>query len=135
MWDAVHLALHMAATFPHEQSFVLTQHGCIQVSTKLKVGVMWDHNGTYMEGFGFQYRDHQIVIDSTPDNKIAGESLAPLCTFSLGHTTRRIHSSIQERAEVRVNDGLKRASVNTSSAAASAMLMRLLGSFEPHCQR
>ena len=33
------------------------------MSTKLKVGVMWDHNGTYMEGFGFQYRDQQIQID------------------------------------------------------------------------
>ncbi|CAK0783230.1 hypothetical protein CVIRNUC_006429 [Coccomyxa viridis] len=34
-----------------------------QVSTKLKVGVMWDHNGTYMEGFGFQYRDQQILVE------------------------------------------------------------------------
>ena len=35
----------------------------VQVSTKLKVGVMWDHNGTYMEGFGFQYRDQQIRVE------------------------------------------------------------------------
>ena len=36
----------------------------VQINTALKVGVMWDHNGTYMEGFGFQYRDQQVQINS-----------------------------------------------------------------------
>ncbi|EIE23708.1 hypothetical protein COCSUDRAFT_47405 [Coccomyxa subellipsoidea C-169] len=34
-----------------------------QVSTKLKLGELWDHNGTYMEGFGFQYRDHGVIME------------------------------------------------------------------------
>lgn len=44
----------------------------LQVSTKLKVGVMWDHNGTYMEGYGFQYRDHGIIIELDADDDLTG---------------------------------------------------------------
>ena len=44
----------------------------VQVSTKLKVGVMWDHNGTYMEGYGLQYKDHQVVMELTPEDELAG---------------------------------------------------------------
>ncbi|CAL8471897.1 g11439 [Coccomyxa elongata] len=39
-----------------------------QISTKLKVGVMWDHNGTYMEGIGFHYRSHKVVIELSATN-------------------------------------------------------------------
>jgi hypothetical protein len=52
-----------------------------QVSTKLKVGVMWDHNGTYMEGFGFQYRDQTITVEINMEDKL---SCTPF-TFSLIH--------------------------------------------------
>ena len=52
--------------------FRLTNHGSVQVSTKLKVGVMWDHNGTYMEGMGFQYRDHRVVIEIAQDDNLTG---------------------------------------------------------------
>lgn len=45
----------------------------VQINTALKVGVMWDHNGTYMEGFGFQYRDQQVQIELTPEDDLAGE--------------------------------------------------------------
>ena len=44
----------------------------LQVSTKLKVGVMWDHNGTYMEGYGFQYRDHGIIVDLDDKDEVTG---------------------------------------------------------------
>ena len=47
--------------------------GVAQVSTKLKVGVMWDHNGTYMEGFGFQYRDQQIRVELNRMAELEGE--------------------------------------------------------------
>ena len=47
-----------------------------QLSTKLKVGVMWDHNGTYMEGYGFRYRDHSITVELTPEDELAG-ALSP----------------------------------------------------------
>ena len=46
-----------------------------QVSTKLKVGMMWDHNGTYMEGFGFQYRDQQIKVELNRMDQLEGELL------------------------------------------------------------
>ena len=81
---------------PHEQSFVLTQHGCMQVSTKLKVGVMWDHNGTYMEGFGFQYRDHQITVEITQDDKIAGKSPVLSAQLPWGRAIRKSHPDNQE---------------------------------------
>lgn len=41
------------------------------VSTKLKLGEMWNHNGTYMEGYGLQYRDHQVTIEITPEDELA----------------------------------------------------------------
>ncbi len=44
------------------------------MSTRLKLGVMWDHNGTYMDGIGFQYRDHQVTIElSKKDDQLAGK--------------------------------------------------------------
>ena len=43
-----------------------------QVSTRLKLGVMFDHNGTYMDGVGFQYLDHTVTIEITPENALAG---------------------------------------------------------------
>ena len=49
----------------------------MQVSTKLKLGEMWNHNGTYMEGYGLQYRDHQVVIEITPEDELAGAHIAP----------------------------------------------------------
>lgn len=50
----------------------------LQVSTKLKVGVMWDHNGTYMEGYGFQYRDHGIIIELDANDYLTGGHHASL---------------------------------------------------------
>ena len=51
-----------------------------QISTKLKVGIMWDHNGTYMEGIGFHYRSHKVVIElsATNPDTITGESAPPV---------------------------------------------------------
>ena len=45
---------------------------CKQVTTRLKLGVMWDHNGTYMDGFGFQYRDQQVLIELDETDEIKG---------------------------------------------------------------
>ena len=84
MQDTALCTVLVVATCPRGGSFVLTQHACMQVSTKLKVGVMWDHNGTYMEGFGFQYRDHQITVEITQDDQIAGQSLALPAHLTLG---------------------------------------------------
>ena len=43
---------------------------------------MWDHNGTYMEGFGFQYKDQKIQVELTRMDELAGETL--LCPPVLG---------------------------------------------------
>ena len=48
----------------------------VQINTALKLGVMWDHNGTYMEGFGFQYRDQQIQVTLNTEDRMSGESPA-----------------------------------------------------------
>lgn len=57
---------------------------CEQVSTKLKLGVMWDHNGTYMEGFGFQYRDQQVIVELDAMDEITGtQHRMPLGYLSL----------------------------------------------------
>ncbi|BDA48425.1 hypothetical protein COCOBI_12-1040 [Coccomyxa sp. Obi] len=41
-----------------------------QMSMKLKLGQMWDHNGTYMEGVGFRYQDHKIIIELGADDNM-----------------------------------------------------------------
>ena len=46
-------------------------HAHAQVSTKLKVGVMFDHNGTYMEGFGFAYRELQVTVEIAANDELA----------------------------------------------------------------
>ena len=57
----------------------------MQVSTRLKLGVMWDHNGTYMDGIGFQYRDHRVTVEITQDDQIAGIFICSfLCISSPG---------------------------------------------------
>lgn len=48
-------------------------HGLLQVTMKSKLGQMWDHNGTYMEGIGFRYQDHTVVVDLGEDDNIQGE--------------------------------------------------------------
>ena len=40
---------------------------------KLKLGQMWDHNGTYMEGIGFRYQDHTVVVELGEDDNMQGE--------------------------------------------------------------
>jgi hypothetical protein len=41
-----------------------------QVSMKLKLGEMWDHNGTYMEGVGYKYREHLVVVELGWDDEL-----------------------------------------------------------------
>ncbi len=45
-----------------------------QVSMKLKLGQMWDHNGTYMDGIGFKYQDHEVIIELAAGDNMHGES-------------------------------------------------------------
>ncbi len=47
----------------------------LQMTMKLKLGQMWDHNGTYMEGIGFRYQDHTVVIELASDDSMHGELL------------------------------------------------------------
>jgi hypothetical protein len=35
----------------------------MQMSTRLKLGVMYDHNGTYMEAVGLQYHESNITVE------------------------------------------------------------------------
>ena len=59
-------------------------HVCVlQLATKLKVGVMWDHNGTYMEGLGFHYRSHKVVVELNPANP---DTMAGRLIFLLSNT-------------------------------------------------
>lgn len=43
-----------------------------QVSISLKVGVMWDHNGTYMEGLGVKAHDQEILVTLGDDGCLQG---------------------------------------------------------------
>lgn len=65
-----------------------------QMSMKLKLGQMWDHNGTYMEGIGFHYRTHKVVIELSA-NTVTGES-APddICILPQQIFLARLNSGI-----------------------------------------
>lgn len=39
-----------------------------QVSMKLKLGQMWDHNGTYIDGMGFRYKDFKVICELDGNN-------------------------------------------------------------------
>ena len=39
-----------------------------QVTMKLKTGVMWDHNGTYIDGLGIRYKDFEVVCELDGNN-------------------------------------------------------------------
>lgn len=47
---------------------------------------MWDHNGTYMEGFGFQYRDHQIIMELNAEDELAVSMNGEDLTMTKGET-------------------------------------------------
>lgn len=42
---------------------------------KLKAGQMWDHNGTYMDGIGFRYQDHKVVIELASEDNMHGTQI------------------------------------------------------------
>ena len=52
-----------------------------QVAMRLIEGVMWDHNGTYIGGVGYQFGDHQVSVEVLPDGNLTG--LVPTATSSL----------------------------------------------------
>lgn len=53
----------------------------LQVSMKLKLAQMWDHNGTNMVTIGFMYRDYKVLIDLEGSEQ-------DILTGALGHSLR-----------------------------------------------
>ena len=49
---------------------------CAQVSMKLKLARMWDHNGTNMEAIGFMYRDYKTLIGLDANQELTGQHIA-----------------------------------------------------------
>jgi hypothetical protein len=45
---------------------------CVQISMKLRLAQMWDHNGTNMEALGFMYRNYQVLIALDADDNVKG---------------------------------------------------------------
>ncbi len=46
----------------------------LQVSVNLKLGVMHDHNGTYIQGVGVNMFGHRIVVKLGEKDKLQGAS-------------------------------------------------------------
>lgn len=40
---------------------------------RLKRAILWDHNGTYMDGIGFRYMDHNVIVELETDDDLHGE--------------------------------------------------------------
>ena len=60
------------------------------MTTKLKPGKMWDHEGTYMGGIGFKYRGHVVVCEVTDDSELRRAllpSLLGMCTIDMSVNT------------------------------------------------
>ena len=53
----------------------LHSQGAAQVSMKLRLAQMWDHNGTNMETLGFMYRNYQVLIALDADDSVKGNGL------------------------------------------------------------
>ena len=45
----------------------------MQVSMKLRLAQMWDHNGTNMEALGFMYRNYQVLVSLDANDDLKGE--------------------------------------------------------------
>ena len=66
----------------------------VQVTTKLKPGKLWDHEGTYMGGIGFKYRGHVVVCEVTDDSELRRALLlSPLCKASGWSRRAESHSA------------------------------------------
>lgn len=44
-----------------------------QITMRLKLGKMWDHNGTYIDGLGLRYKDTKIVCELKGDTMTGEE--------------------------------------------------------------
>lgn len=55
----------------------------LQLSTLLKPASMFNHNGTYLKGIGFKYRNVEVVVEAGPDFDTALTGKGPL--ISSGH--------------------------------------------------
>ena len=47
----------------------------MQVTCKLKLGRMWDINGTYIGGMGVQYREHTVLVAIDEKGSLTGKAL------------------------------------------------------------
>lgn len=71
--------------------------GWLQVTTKLKPGKMWDHEGTYMGGIGFKYRGHVVVCEVTDDSELR-RALRPNSSLRInGHWSCRQEPLIRRK--------------------------------------
>ncbi|KAK9905758.1 hypothetical protein WJX75_005871 [Coccomyxa subellipsoidea] len=96
-----------------------------QISAKLKVGVMWDHNGTYMEGIGFHYRSHKVVIELSADSITVTLDGKPLTIAADQNELDHIVESADVDAELTVNWQKHRADLG-ESVELQTELMRVL---------
>lgn len=46
---------------------LVSEKGAFQLSTLLKPASMFNHNGTYLKGVGFKYRNVEVVVEAGPD--------------------------------------------------------------------
>lgn len=52
------------------------------VSLRLKPGVMFDHNGTYLEAVGVRSHEHSVVVSISADDELEGVPCLPGGTAS-----------------------------------------------------
>lgn len=67
-----------------------------QVSVHLKVGVMWDHNGTYMQGVGMKAHDQAVIVTLDDDDCLQGEGLSAFGRLFLISTMRCKYQALIE---------------------------------------
>ena len=58
----------------------LSQRACMpsraaawpQVTSKLRLGQLWDHNGTLPEGVGVEYKGRTVLVEISPQDRLTG---------------------------------------------------------------
>ena len=71
-------------------------HAHIQVSVNLKLGVMYDHNGTYIQGVGVRIHGHKTVVKLDANDKLQGmRSLFSVSCDDVSLTLQTCHDGLR----------------------------------------
>ncbi|CAK0784477.1 hypothetical protein CVIRNUC_007681 [Coccomyxa viridis] len=92
-----------------------------QLSMRLKLGQMFDHNGTYMDGIGFMYQQHKVLVEIDAAGNLEVVLDGKRLQMSTGETEQE-HILALEQGELMINWEHHRAGLGQAVEITSDML-------------